>query len=104
MRILLAEADPETGYRLEKALVSRGYQVLRAAHVEDVGAILETEEAPPMAIVERELPGGGGIGVCRLLRRVRARATYVLMTTGVADGAAVRAAIAAGANDLVEKP
>src|SRR4051794_29637084 len=104
MRVLLAEDDPIVGQILEKLLESRGYEVLRTADVADVSALLEDDEPPPMAIVEYKLPGGGGAEVCRMLKHARAGYTYVLMLTGLADEGMVRAAVHAGANDLVEKP
>jgi sigma-B regulation protein RsbU (phosphoserine phosphatase) len=104
MRVLLAEDDPHFSQMLERLLESRGYEVLKTAHVADVAAVLEEEEPPPMALVERELPGGGGAEVCRLLKRARAGYTYVIMLTGLADEAAVRSAVDVGANDLIEKP
>jgi DNA-binding response OmpR family regulator len=104
MRVLLAEDDPHVGHVIEKLLESRGYEVLKTADVADVAALLEEDEPPPMALVEFELPGGGGAEVCRMLKRARAGYTYVLMLTGMADEAAVRSAVDVGANDLIEKP
>jgi DNA-binding response OmpR family regulator len=104
MRILLAEDDQQISLILERLLTSRGYEVLKAAHVEDVAALIEAEETAPMAIVEFGLPGGGGADVCRRLRQASNGYTFILMLTGLADEATLRAAIDAGANDLVEKP
>src|SRR5688572_6806839 len=109
MRILVAQRDLHLGNVLEQLLSTRGYQVLRAGHGEDVTAILETEEPPAMAIVDQGLPGGGGVKVCRRLRRARAGDTYLLMLIGLgdvqvsalSDVADTPAALAAGANDLV---
>src|SRR5438477_10637753 len=64
MKLLLAEDDHQVGLILDRLLTSRGFEVLRAAHVEDVAALIEAGEVTPMAIVEHGLPGGGGVDVC----------------------------------------
>ena len=82
-RILIAEDDPVSRRMLEAFLQKSGYQVVTAVDGVDALRILESEEAPALAVLDWMMPGLEGPQVCQ---RVRARPdrpyTYILLLTG----------------------
>lgn len=66
-RILVVEDNAIVLFMMRDVLRFRGHEVLTAADVDD--AFAQFGAAPALALVDIEIPGGGGIA---LLRRVRA--------------------------------
>ena len=104
-RVLVADDD-----RLERELLTRslqrwGYEVLA---VEDGHAALDAAAGnprPAMAIIDWEMPGLDGLGVCAAIRQNPLLSTmYVIMLTGRASRGERIAGLEAGADDYIVKP
>ncbi len=104
-RILIAEDDPVSRRMLEAFLQKSGYQVVTAVDGVDALRILESEEAPALAVLDWMMPGLEGPQVCQ---RVRARPdrpyTYILLLTGRSQKDDLLRGLESGADDYLTKP
>ena len=92
-RLLLAEAARAGG--LTPLCFDNGIAALEAAASHEVGIVL----------LDVEMPGMDGYGVCRGLRADPRLATVpIVMVTGHEDSAAISRAFEAGATDFISKP
>jgi phosphoribosyl 1,2-cyclic phosphodiesterase/DNA-binding response OmpR family regulator len=65
--VLLAVADPATARPIAEELRNDGLEVVVAADCEAALQIVAAAH-PSLVIVQRDLPGAGGLGVCRTIR------------------------------------
>ncbi len=104
-RILIAEDDPVSRRMLEAFLQKWGYQVVAAADGLDALRILESEDAPALAVLDWMMPGLEGPQVCQ---RVRARSdrpyTYILLLTARSQKDDLLRGLESGADDYLTKP
>jgi two-component system chemotaxis response regulator CheY len=104
MHVLIADDEPGTRLLLAAALERLGHRCTQAADGHEALALYR-EHQPQVVITDWEMPGLDGT---ELARRVRAEPdipyAYVVVLTGQADESAARAAMEAGADDLVVKP
>lgn len=103
--ILIAEDDPVSRRMLEAFLQKSGYQVVTAVDGLDALRILESENAPALAVLDWMMPGLEGPQVCQ---RVRARPdrpyTYILLLTGRSQKDDLLRGLESGADDYLTKP
>jgi len=103
-RVLVVEDDPVSRRLLELRLASAGYDAVVADDGDRGWEILESVEAPELAVVDWMLPGLDGIEICRRLRlRGSRRYVYVILLTSRELKADVVAGLEAGADDYVIK-
>lgn len=101
MKILIVEDDSKVAGMIERGLAAEGYSCTVAP---DVASALTTARADFDAIIlDRMLPGGDGLEVCRRLR-ARGDRTPVLMLTALADVDERVDGLRAGADDYLGKP
>jgi DNA-binding response OmpR family regulator len=104
-RILIAEDHYVSRHLLERNLSNWGFSVVSAEDGEAACKILDSEDAPPIAILDWMMPKVDGVEVCR---RVRARKdrpyVYLLLLTAKSQKEEVAAGLEAGADDYVIKP
>jgi len=104
-KILLVDDDAVGRHLVERLLAARGHQVEVAADGREAWRILQRDDAPRLAILDRSMPGMDGLEVCRRVRaRVDRPATYLLLLTsgGLAEG--LDEAMEAGVDDYLSKP
>lgn len=105
MRILVAEDDPSFRRLLEEKLAMWGYDVVVA---EDGGAalqILQSDDAPRLAILDWMMPEMDGIAVCRKVREMKPEPyTYILLLTSQQRDEDLVTGMEAGADDYITKP
>jgi diguanylate cyclase (GGDEF)-like protein len=105
MRILVAEDDPVTARLLRALLDSWGFEVITVTDGVSALAVLQTADAPRLAILDWMMPGLDGPEVCR---RARAHRTgvpmYLILVTSREARRDVVAGLDAGADDYVVKP
>jgi DNA-binding response OmpR family regulator len=102
MRILLIEDNTKLAWTIKASLEQQDYcvDVAGTAGQGDELAVVEHYDA---IILDVMLPDGGGVEVCRELRRQKV-ATPILMLTALSSTADKVAGLDAGADDYLTKP
>ncbi|HXX20334.1 MAG TPA: diguanylate cyclase [Candidatus Acidoferrum sp.] len=104
-RILIAEDDPVLRRMLEAMLVKAGYDVVTVADGKQALHILESEDAPSLAILDWVMPGMEGPQVCERIRQRRDRPyVYILLLTALTQKGNVLHGLESGADDYLTKP
>lgn len=103
-RILIVDDEEYIRDLIKEVLSSQGHEF----HLADGGAAaLELLRKKPvdLAIVDRNMPGMGGIELVQLIRQnPKTKGLKVLMCTGASVTKEIEEAFAAGADDYVMKP
>src|SRR5215208_3554645 len=101
--ILVVEDDRLARNTLVQLLASEGY---RAESVADGRAALEASKAsaPDVILLDRGLPGLGGLEVCEQLRARPGQQPAIIMLTGFIEPSQRLQGFAAGVDDYVTKP
>jgi two-component system cell cycle response regulator len=107
MRILIADDSIVSRHLLDATLRKWGYEVVIACDGNEAWNILQSEDAPKIAILDWVMPGSTGPEVCR---RVRANAkekdiyTYILLLTSKSQREDLIEGMESGADDYLTKP
>lgn len=101
LRLLIVEDDPRLGETLARSFTARGYDVTRAASVEEARGCLVPP--PDRAIVDLKLAEGSGLDVVALLSAL-SPAPRIVVLTGFASIATTVEAIKLGATQYLAKP
>jgi DNA-binding NarL/FixJ family response regulator len=103
VRVLIADDDPVMRM-LMTAIVARDPELTLAGEAEDADAAVAAAErlAPDVALLDLEMPGGGGVAAARAIRE-RAPGVRVLALSAHAEEAARAEMTAAGAVGYVVK-
>jgi diguanylate cyclase (GGDEF)-like protein len=105
MRILVAEDDLVTARLLRALLDSWGFEVVTVTDGISALAVLQTADAPRLAILDWMMPGLDGPEVCRRARAYRPGVPmYLILVTSREARRDVVAGLDAGADDYVVKP
>jgi DNA-binding response OmpR family regulator len=105
MKILIAEDDLTSRRILEAILAKWNYEVITTGDGLEAWQALQTENAPPIAIIDWMMPGMDGVDFCRKLRQAQTLTpTYVILLTSKRQQGDVVAGLDAGANDYIRKP
>lgn len=101
-RIVLVEDDPDVAVMLSHHLRRAGWAVSVAASLSEARVLLH--QAPwDLLILDRKLPDGDGVELCREIRMDAAHG-YILMLTGEGSEEAKLEGFSGGADDYVTKP
>src|SRR5829696_3212989 len=104
MKVLIAEDEPGSRLLLAAAVERLGHECI-AAEDGETAARLYGSEHPEVVITDLSMPGLDGAGlVARIRSEPDAPYAYVLVLTADSDEDTARAAVEAGADDLVIKP
>jgi diguanylate cyclase (GGDEF)-like protein len=104
-RILVAEDDPVTARLLRALLDSWGFEVVTVTDGMSALAVLQTPDAPRLAILDWMMPGLDGPEVCRHARAYRPGVPmYLILVTSREARRDVVAGLDAGADDYIVKP
>lgn len=105
-KILVAEDDPVSRRVLEAFLLKWGYQVTTACNGEEALHILESEDAPRLAVLDWMMPGMEGVQVCAKIRSTPSSRPYVymLLLTARTQKEDLLAGMEAGIDDYLTKP
>jgi DNA-binding response OmpR family regulator len=105
MKVLIAEDEPISRRLLESRLRSTGYEIVTAENGARAWEILESENAPELAILDWMMPELDGPEICRRLRkREPGRYVYVILLTARGRLDDLVAGLESGADDYVTKP
>ncbi len=103
--ILIAEDDRMFRVLLQSWLEDRGYQVTLAQNGQQAWALLQSETAPKLVILDWMMPGMTGLEICQQLRaRSDLQYRYVLLLTARNQKQDLVAGLEAGADDYLSKP
>lgn len=104
-RILIAEDHYVSRHLLERNLSNWGFQVTTAEDGDAAVRVLESESAPPLAIIDWMMPKLDGLEVCRRIRAQVARPyIYLVLLTAKSHKEEIATGLEAGADDYVIKP
>lgn len=105
VRVLIAEDDLTSALLLGHALKRWGHEPVGASTGTQALAILETADAPKLALLDWMMPGLTGPEICRRLRsRPGGASTYLILLTAKEGKDNAVAGLASGADDFVTKP
>jgi diguanylate cyclase (GGDEF)-like protein len=105
VKVLIAEDDSISRRMLEASLVKWGFEVLVAKEGEEAWGILQSNDAPRLAVLDWMMPGRDGIDICRSVRQRKGRPyIYVVLLTARGQKGDVVEGLEAGADDYVTKP
>ncbi len=105
MRILIADDSLVSRHLLEATLRNWGYEVVVACDGTEAWKILQSKEAPHIAILDWMMPGQTGPEVCRMVRQKAIEPyTYILLLTSRSLKEDVVAGMDSGADDYLTKP
>jgi two-component system cell cycle response regulator len=105
MRVLISEDNPVASRVLKAILTHWGHDVVVTDDGEAAFKVLSGEDAPPLAILDWEMPKLNGTDVCRRLRALPTPAsTYLILLTAKNSREALVEGLEAGADDFVTKP
>jgi sigma-B regulation protein RsbU (phosphoserine phosphatase) len=105
MKILIAENDPVSRRMLEVLCRSWGFEVIAVQDGVAACRALETENAPPLAILDWMMPGMDGIEVTRKTRAKNSlKPIYIILLTARGDKKDVIEGLWADADDYITKP
>ena len=101
-KVIVVEDDENMQWMLRRYLEKAGYDV-RAASSVATGRVLGESEPWEIAILDRGLPDGDGLDLCRELRSTHPHA-YIVMLTGASSRPETLEGFASGADDYIAKP
>lgn len=103
--ILIAEDDPVSRRMLKAILMKWGYHVVAAETGVEALRILESEDAPPLAILDWMMPGMEGTEVCQRVRQLTNRPyTYIVLLTARTRQGDLLRGLDSGADGYLTKP
>ena len=105
MKVLVADDDALMRLLLSRVLAASGYEVILAANGQEAWELLQTKDAPSLAILDWVMPGIDGVELCS---RVRSRKdcpyVYILLFTSKNKQQEILRGLDAGADDYLTKP
>ena len=105
MKILIAEDDATSRLVLERILTKCGYKVVVTCDGEEAWKALQTENSPPLAILDNIMPGLEGIEICKRVRQKDSLASkYLILLTARGGKKEMVTGLEAGADDYIGKP
>jgi two-component system, cell cycle response regulator len=105
VRMLVAGNDCVTLGRLESQLSKWGYNLTVCRDGGEAWRILQSKDAPKLAILDRFMPKMGGPEICRRLRALDGHPyVYVILVTSKKEKEGIREGLDAGADDYIVKP
>jgi two-component system cell cycle response regulator len=104
-RVIIADDDDKDRLMLKYALVKWGFEVSLASDGLEAWELLQSEDVPTIAILDRMMPKLDGMELCRKIRSApRRHYTYVIFVTGMSEKHHMVAGLRAGADDYLAKP
>ena len=105
MKILIAEDDVVSRRMLQAFLLRWGYEVVIATDGAEAWRVLESGDAPKLAILDWMMPVMDGIEICRRVRLLpQASPAYLILLTARGGSQDIVQGLDAGADDYVTKP
>lgn len=104
MKILVADTDAPARLLISRSIGNQ-HELLCVDDGEQALAVLKGADAPQLAILDADLTGISGLGVCRILRQeLGPEARYLVLTSDPHSHPDPAEAFIAGADDFILKP
>jgi two-component system, OmpR family, KDP operon response regulator KdpE len=100
--ILIVDDEPSIRLSLRTILNGLGFTVVEAARGEEAVALVRTARFD-VVLLDINMPGLGGVEVCRLIRKISPLVPIVMLTVQDSEDRKVEA-LDAGADDYITKP
>jgi PAS domain S-box-containing protein len=105
MKILIADDSPIFRRLVEATLAKRGYETTTVSNGAEALEALQQPGAPPLVILDVNMPGVDGIEVCRRLRKSpQSLPAYIILLTANDSKSDLVAGLEGGADDYIVKP
>jgi len=105
VKILIADDSIVSRHLLDATLRKWGYEVVLASDGTEAWEIMQSKNAPPLAILDWMMPEMTGVEVCRRVRQqAREPYTYILLLTSKNLKEDLIEGMEAGADDYITKP
>lgn len=105
MRVVVAEDDAVSRKVIERLLTKWNYEVEVAEDGLQAWRILQSENAPQLAVLDWMMPGKSGLQICRDIRKFGNRPyTYIVLVTAKSQSQEISEGLCAGADDYITKP
>jgi two-component system cell cycle response regulator len=105
VRILIADDDVTSRVVLAGVLSKFGHEVVATVDGLEALEAMQRPDAPRLAILDRMMPGLGGLDVCRAIRSVPSdQPPYIIILTSDGEKGNIADGLEAGADDYLAKP
>jgi DNA-binding response OmpR family regulator len=105
LRVLAVDDDPMTRHAMTAVIESAGWTPVVLADPEDAFNILMGPDAPPIALIDWQMPKLSGIDLCRQIRRAEPDARpYLIFVTANTSHDDIATGLDAGADGYMTKP
>jgi two-component system cell cycle response regulator len=105
MRVLAAEDNPVFQSMLKNMLTKWGYQAVIARDGNEAMRILQSDDAPRLAVLDWMMPGLNGVEICSRIRGAKREPyIYILLLTARTESRDLIEGMEAGADDYLTKP
>jgi two-component system, cell cycle response regulator len=105
MRVLAAEDNPVFQSMLKTMLTRWGYEAVIARSGTEAWRVVESGDAPRLAVLDWMMPGMDGVEICRRIRAAnREPYIYILLLTARTESQDLIEGMDAGADDYLTKP
>lgn len=105
MRILVADDDRNLCHYLEVLLSADSQEVISAFNGIDALEILQSQDAPRLAILDRMMPGMNGVDIIKTIRNSnKGDYVYIILLTAMNQRDDIIEGLDAGADDYISKP
>ena len=102
MRILCVDDDEDTGYLLESLLSFADFEAIAVQDPETALRLIGREQFK-LYIIDSQLPGMSGLGLCELIRAID-KGTPIVIFSGRGHQSDISAGMRAGADIYIVKP
>lgn len=103
-RVLIAEDDQRCRDMLFSSLKKWGYETTTAKDGLEAWNILQSEDPPPLAIIDWNMPGLDGLEICRRVKERKKPFVYLILLTGRCSSDDMVRGLEAGADNFISKP
>lgn len=105
MKVLIADDDPMFCLLFESIIKKMGFDIIIANDGDEALKILQSDDAPELAILDWVMPKLDGIDVCKKMRECNNEPyKYIILVTSKDDQKNIIQGMEAGADDYITKP
>ena len=105
MKVLIAEDDMTSRIILDSILKKWGFTVILTCNGKQAWDVMQSKDAPMLAILDWQMPEMNGIEVCQRIRKMESSdPPYLIVLTSKDEKKDIVKALEAGANDFISKP